>query len=128
MQVAVEVRSRDRSLDPKDIAKEILNGSSFDQIQQKYGIKMRSQLLALYTKGLALLNAVPGKEPAPPPAPKAAAPAAEPVKSRARRVIGTSGTITLTRALLIEELGFKEGDRFAVSRQGDRIILEKVDS
>ena len=128
MQVPVEVRSRDRSLDPKDIAKEILNGSSFDQIQQKYGIKMRSQLLALYTKGLALLNAVPGKEPAPPPAPKPAPAAAEAVKSRARRVIGTSGTITLTRALLIEELGFKEGDRFAVSRQGDRIILEKVES
>lgn|SRR5512139_1126918 len=129
MQVAVEVRSRDRSLDPKDIAKEILNGSSFDQIQQKYGIKMRSQLLALYTRGLALLNPVPVKEPAPPPAPQAApATGAEAVKSRARRVIGTSGTITLTRALLIEELGFKEGDRFAVSRQGDRIILEKVDS
>ncbi|HYR02843.1 MAG TPA: AbrB/MazE/SpoVT family DNA-binding domain-containing protein [Syntrophobacteria bacterium] len=127
--MAVEVRSRDRSLDPKDIAKEILNGSSFDQIQQKYGIKMRSQLLALYTRGLALLNPVPVKEPSPPPAPKAApARAAEAVKSRARRVIGTSGTITLTRALLIEELGFKEGDRFAVSRQGDRIILERVDS
>jgi hypothetical protein len=129
MQVAVEVRSRDRSFDPKDIAKEILNGSSFDQIQQKYGIKMRSQLLALYTKGLALLNPVPVKEPAPPPAPKAApARAAEALKSRARRVIGTSGTITLTRALLIEELGFKEGDRFAVSRQGDRIILERVET
>jgi hypothetical protein len=128
MPVGVEVRSRDRSLDPKEIAKEILNGSSFDQIQQKYGIKMRSQLLALYTKGLALLNPVPVKEPAsPPPAPKAA-PAAEAVRSKARRVIGTSGTITLTRALLIEELAFKEGDRFAVSRQADRIILEKVDS
>jgi len=126
--VPVEVRSRDRSLDPKDIAKEILNGSSFDQIQQKYGIKMRSQLLALYTKGLALLNPAPAKEPAPAPAPQAAPTAAEAVKSKARRVIGTSGTITLTRALLIEELGFKEGDRFAVSRQGDRIILEKVDS
>jgi hypothetical protein len=129
MQVAVEVRSRDRSLDPKEIAKEILNGSSFDQIQQKYGIKMRSQLLALYTKGLALLNPVPVKEPAPVSAPKAApAKAEEAVKSRARRVIGTSGTITLTRALLIEELGFKGGDRFAVSRQGDRIILEKVET
>jgi len=128
MQVSVEVRSRDRSLDPKEIAKEILNGSSFDQIQQKYGIKMRSQLLALYTKGLALLNPMPAKEPAPAPAPQAAAAAAEALKSKARRVIGTSGTITLTRALLIEELGFKEGDRFAVSRQGDRIILEKVDS
>jgi hypothetical protein len=128
MQVSVEVRSRDRSLDPKEIAKEILNGSSFDQIQQKYGIKMRSQLLALYTKGLALLNPMPAKDPAPAPAPQAAAAAAEAVKSKARRVIGTSGTITLTRALLIEELGFKEGDRFAVSRQGDRIILEKVES
>jgi hypothetical protein len=128
MQVPVEVRSRDRSVDPKEIAKEILNGSSFDQIQQKYGIKMRSQLLALYTKGLALLNPMPAKEPAPAPAPQAAPAAAEAVKSKARRVIGTSGTITLTRALLIEELGFKEGDRFAVSRQGDRIILEKVDS
>jgi hypothetical protein len=129
MPVGVEVRSRDRFLDAKEIAKEILNGSSFDQIQQKYSIKMRSQLLALYTKGLALLNAVPGREPAPPPAPKVApAAATEAVKSKARRVIGTSGTITLTRALLIEELGFKEGDRFAVSRQGDRVILEKVDS
>jgi hypothetical protein len=128
MQVAVEVRSRDRSLDPKEIAKEILNGSSFDQIQQKYGIRMRSQLLALYTKGLALLNPVPAKEPAPPPGPKAVPAAAGAVKSRARRVIGTSGTITLTRALLIEELRFKEGDRFAVSRQGDSIILEKVDT
>lgn len=128
MQVSVEVRSRDRSLDPKEIAREILNGSSFDQIQQKYGIKMRSQLLALYTKGLALLNPMPGKEPAPAPPPQAAPAAAEAVKSKARRVIGTSGTITLTRALLIEELGFKEGDRFAVSRQGDRVILEKVDS
>ncbi|HVO83403.1 MAG TPA: AbrB/MazE/SpoVT family DNA-binding domain-containing protein [Syntrophobacteria bacterium] len=126
--MAVEVRSRDRSLDPKDIAKEILAGSSFDQIQQKYGIKMRSQLLALYTKGLALLNPAPAKAAAPPPPAKAVPETAEPVKSRARRVIGTSGTVTLTRALLIEELGFKEGDRFAVSRQGDRIILEKVDS
>ena len=129
MQLALEVRSRDRTFDPKDIAKEILNGSSFDQIQQKYGIKMRSQLLALYTKGLALLNPVPAKEPAPPPALKAApTTAAEALKSKARRVIGTSGTITLTRALLIEEFGFKEGDRFSVSRQGDRLILEKVDS
>jgi hypothetical protein len=129
MQVAVEVRSRDRSLDPKEIAKEILNGNSFDQVQQKYGIKMRSQLLALYSKGLTLLNPVTAKDPPPRPVPKfAPPPGAGRLKSKARRVIGTSGTVTLTRALLIDELGFKEGDRFAVSRQGDRIILEKVDS
>jgi hypothetical protein len=127
MQVAVEVRSRDRVLDPKDIAKEIVNGSSFDQVQRKYGIRMRSQILALYSRGLALLEPVPAlKAPIPPPAPKPSSP--PPVRSKARRVIGTSGTITLTRSLLIDELGFGEGDSFAVARQGDKIILEKVEA
>ena len=129
MQVAVEVRSRDRALDPKAIAKEILHGSSFDQVQQKYGIKMRSQLLALYSKGLALLEPVPAKDKPPPAVTKPAPPKAETaLNSKARRVIGTSGTITLTRSLLVEELGFKEGDRFNVSRQGDSVILDKVES
>lgn len=126
MQVAVQVRSRDRSLDPKEITKEILNGSSFDQVQQKYAIKMRSQLLALYSKGLVLLKAIPERNTAPSSAPRSVPPRTAAVKSTARRVIGTSGTITLTRSLLMDELGFKEGDRFSVFRQGDRIILEKV--
>lgn len=127
MRVAVEVRSRDKSIDPKEIAKEILNGSSFDQVQRKYGIKMRSQLLALYSRGLALLEAIPASIAPIPLAPKAT-PAPLAIRSKARRIIGTSGTITLTRSLLIDELGFSEGDRFAVSRQGDKIILEKVKS
>jgi hypothetical protein len=126
MQVAVQVRSRERSLDPKDIAKEILNGSSFDQVQRKYGIKMRSQILALYSRGLALLEPIPALKAPTPPAPKPSAP--PPVRSKARRVIGTSGTITLTRSLLIDELGFGEGDSFSVARQGNKIILEKVQS
>ncbi len=126
MQVAVEVRSRDKTLDPKDIAKEILNGSSFDQVQRKYGIKMRSQILALYSRGLALLEPIPARNAPTPPAPKPSP--SPPVRSKARRVIGTSGTITLTRSLLIDELGFGEGDSFSVARQGDKIILEKVDS
>lgn len=126
MQVAVEVRSRDRVLDPKDIAKEIVNGSSFDQVQRKYGIRMRSQILALYSRGLALLEPVPALKAPIPPAPQPSSP--PPVRSKARRVIGTSGTITLTRSLLIDELGFGEGDSFSVARQGDKIILEKVQS
>jgi hypothetical protein len=126
MQVAVEVRSRDRVLDPKDIAKEILNGSSFDQVQRKYGIKMRSQILALYSRGLALLEPVPALKAPTPPAPQSSP--SPPVRSKARRVIGTSGTITLTRSLVIDELGFGEGDSFSVARHGDKIILEKVDS
>ncbi|HYA03751.1 MAG TPA: hypothetical protein VEI04_11620, partial [Syntrophobacteria bacterium] len=97
MQVAVEVRSRDKSLDPKEITKEILNGSSFDQVQRKYGIKMRSQLLALYSRGLALLDGSPAPIAPTRPAPKST-PAPLPVRSKARRIIGTSGTITLTRS------------------------------
>jgi hypothetical protein len=124
--VVIQVRSRNKSLDPKEIAKEILNGSSFDQVQQKYGIKMRSQLLSLYSRGLALLEVGPAPNTPSPPAPNSSAP--PPVRSHARRVIGTSGTITLTRSLLIDELGFGEGDRFSVARQGDKIILERLQS
>ena len=35
------------------------------------------------------------------------------------------GTITLNKALLIDELGFKKGDKFTVSKRKDSIILRK---
>ena len=36
------------------------------------------------------------------------------------------GTILLSKALLIDEFGFKEGDKFTVSKRKDSIILRKV--
>ena len=39
--------------------------------------------------------------------------------------IGKRGTITLSKALLVDKLGFKEGDKFAVSKRKDSIILRK---
>jgi hypothetical protein len=39
--------------------------------------------------------------------------------------IGKRGTITLSKALLVGTLGFKEGDKFAVSKRKDSIILRK---
>jgi len=39
--------------------------------------------------------------------------------------IGKRGTMTLSKALLVETLGFKEGDRFTVSKRKDSIILRK---
>jgi hypothetical protein len=122
MQVAVEMRSRQRSLDPKEIAKEIMNGNSFDQVQKRYGIKMRSQLLDLYTKGLAQLEEIPKLR----IASKRKDALTSSVRVKARRAIGASGTITLTRSLLIDELGFQPGDQFSISRQGNTIVLEKV--
>jgi len=39
--------------------------------------------------------------------------------------IGKRGTITLSKALLVDKLGFKEGDTFTVSKRKDSIILRK---
>jgi hypothetical protein len=41
------------------------------------------------------------------------------------RTIGKSGT-TMSRKLLVDMLGFSEGDRFKVKREGNNIVLEKV--
>jgi hypothetical protein len=40
--------------------------------------------------------------------------------------IGKRGTILLSRSLLIDGLGFKQGDKFTVAKRRDRIILRKT--
>ena len=40
--------------------------------------------------------------------------------------IGKRGTILLGKPLLVDQLGFKKGDRFSVAKRKDRIILKKV--
>ena len=48
-------------------------------------------------------------------------------RDKARKLtVGKRGTITLSRALLVDNLGFKEGDTFAVSKGKDSIILRKA--
>ena len=39
--------------------------------------------------------------------------------------IGKRGTILLTKPLLVDQLGFKEGDKFTLSKRRDSIILRK---
>jgi len=39
--------------------------------------------------------------------------------------IGKRGTMTLGKAMLVDKLGFTEGDRFTVSKGKDSIILRK---
>ena len=38
---------------------------------------------------------------------------------------GKRGTILLSKPLLVEQLGFKEGDKFTVAKRKDSIILKK---
>jgi hypothetical protein len=40
--------------------------------------------------------------------------------------IGKRGTILLSQPLLVEQLGFKKGDKFTVSKRKDNIILKKT--
>ncbi|MFP5212554.1 MAG: hypothetical protein ACLGPL_04170, partial [Acidobacteriota bacterium] len=48
------------------------------------------------------------------------------IKTANFRTIGQSGSITLNKALLIEQLGFGIGDSFEICREDDRIILKKI--
>ena len=41
--------------------------------------------------------------------------------------IGKRGTILLSKALLIDRLGFKEGDTFSVAKRRGSIILRKIE-
>jgi len=50
-------------------------------------------------------------------------------KAASRRrplTIGKRGTILLSKALLVGQLEFKEGDRFSVAKRRDSIILRKT--
>ena len=48
------------------------------------------------------------------------------IKTPNFRTIGQSGSITLNKALLIEQLGFGVGDSFEIYREDDRVILKKT--
>ena len=110
-------------VDPKTVAQEVQKGKSLEEIQRIFGIKMKSQVQDLYVKGLRQLGEIPQFE-----MPKAKdRTVAQITATGYRRSIGQSGSITLTRSLLLEKLGFQQGDVFQVLRQGDDLILRKVD-
>jgi hypothetical protein len=48
------------------------------------------------------------------------------IKTSNFRTIGQSGSITLNKALLIEQLGFGVGDSFEIFREDDSVILKKT--
>ncbi len=110
-------------VDPKTVALEVQRGKSLEEVQRIFGIEMKSQVQDLYVRGLRQLGEIPQFE-----MPKAKnRSAAKVVDMGYRRSIGQSGSITLTRSLLLEKLGFQEGDVFQILRQGDDLILRKVD-
>lgn len=134
-----------RNIDPKLVANEIRNGRSLESVQKLFGIKFKREVQDLYMRGLAELGEIPkmnfSKQPSAAAKPQPSTPERPMVRRRDKtsltpamviktpnfRTIGQSGSVTLNKALLIEQLGFEVGDSFEIFREDDRVILQKSD-
>jgi len=131
-----------KNIDPKLVVNEIRNGRSLESVQKLFGIKFKSEVQDLYLRGLMELGEIPqvdfNKQNSPrfvPNAPdrpvirRREKPVSKPtmlIKTANFRTIGQSGSITLNKALLIEQLGFEVGDSFEIYREEDRVVLKKT--
>lgn len=131
-----------KNIDPKLIVTEIRNGRSLESVQKLFGIKFKSEVRDLYLRGLMDLGEIPqlgfknspsemepadsGRQALVRRRGKREAASQTVVKTTNFRTIGQSGSITLNRALLVEQLGFQIGDFFEIYREDDRVILQKA--
>lgn len=89
------------------------------EIMKELGIQTKASLRRMYYEALVeagkikdilaereLKKAMPGKRPL---------------------TIGKRGTILLSKALLIDQFGFKKGDKFSFAKRRDSIILRKME-
>ena len=103
----------------KKLIEMVERGISANEIREELGIKPKAPLKGMYYK--ALVEAGKIKDIMTERKMKKAGPKRRPVK------IGKRGTILLSNALLIDQLGFKEGDKFSVTKRRDRITLRKTE-
>jgi hypothetical protein len=127
-----------KNIDAKLVVNEIRNGRSLESVQKLFGIKFKSEVQDLYLQGLMELGEIPQlefnkREQVKPHNPltvrRREKPVAAPttvIKTPNFRTIGQSGSITLNKALLIEQLGFGVGDSFEIYRENDQVILKKT--
>ncbi|MBI5167173.1 MAG: hypothetical protein HY998_05460 [candidate division NC10 bacterium] len=99
---------------PKEVAKLIGEGLAVEEIRNKLGLKTVAQVKGLYLEALVAEGKIPE---------------IKTKKAVGRRLeekrIGKRGSISLSSKLVIDHLGFKKGDAFVVSREGDDILLKK---
>ena len=131
-----------KNIDAKLVVNEIRNGRSLESVQKLFGIKFKSEVQDLYLRGLMELGEIPQVDfnkqspaktiPSVPERPQVRrrekVPTKVPsmlIKTPNFRTIGQSGSITLNKALLIEQLGFEVGDSFEIFREDDRVVLRK---
>jgi hypothetical protein len=143
-----------KNIDAKLVVNEIRNGRTLEAVQKLFGIRLKSEVQDLYLQGLMEMGEIPEVDfnkpgnpsvarsamssmPTSMPSPmqqkpmvrrreKASVSPVVVIKTANFRTIGQSGSITLNKALLIEQLGFSVGDSFEIYRENDGIVLKKT--
>jgi hypothetical protein len=92
----------------------IKKGIPDKEIMEKLGIQTKAALKRMYYDALVeagkIKDIVTEKE----------------VEMKKTLKVGKRGTMLLSKALLIDKFGFKEGDKFTVLKRKDSIVLRKV--
>ncbi len=104
-------------MEKKRIIEMVRKGMPDEEIMRELGIQTKASLKKMYYDALVeggkikdIMTERQTKKP----------------KPRKRSLtIGKRGTILLSKPLLVEQLGFKKGDKFAVSKRKNSIILKK---
>ena len=94
-------------------------GMTAKEIRKELGIKTKAPLRGMYYK--ALVEAGKIKDILTERKMKKTTP------KRRTLTIGKRGTILLSKALLVDQLGFKKGDKFKAAQRRDSITLKKIE-
>ncbi len=97
----------------------IEKGMTAKEIRKELGIKSKAPLRRMYYNALVKAGKI-----------KDIVTEKEVKKGLPRKralTIGKRGTILLSKALLVDQLGFKKGDKFRTSKRRDSIILKKTE-
>ena len=104
-------------MEKKKIIQMVRKGMPDKEIMRELGIQTKASLKKMYYDALVEAGKIKGivtERQA-----KKAGPRTRPL------TIGKRGTILLSKPLLVEQLGFKKGDKFAVSKRKNSIVLRK---
>ena len=96
----------------------VKKGKHDKEIMEKLGIQTKASLKRMYYDALVEAGKI-----------KDIVIERNPKKARTRRrplTIGKRETIILSNKLLIDQLGFKKGDKFSIAKRKDSIILRKT--
>ncbi|MCK5551676.1 MAG: hypothetical protein KAJ09_00935 [Deltaproteobacteria bacterium] len=96
----------------------VRKGKSDKEVMKELGIKTKATLRRMYYDALVEAGKI-----------KDILTERKMTKSAPKRrplTIGKRGTILLSKALLLDQLGFKKGDKFTLAKRKDSIFLRKI--